>query len=222
MTPLSLITDHITGLPIELAKNQIVQIWQVRKIKRFERFLSQLQTEMDRMTEEQRSKLNDYIETEEAQDRLIEFADSVLSSSDKRVHVALALLYANDRDYSLSDKEVHTFCMAVRNIHPELITFYLKLETASSSRIFDTLSERYTLKHTDLDSLFEDEYSSDEVTEMVTELISLKLLLNDPKYYPTFDEDSSWTVSWGMNDSKWGIQRLLRKSQYVYEQNYKN
>lgn len=176
----TLFTDTITGLPIELAKNHYAQILQTRKTKRFELFLFQLQTEMDRMTEEQRSKLNEYIETEEAQDRLIEFADSVLSTSDKRVHIALALLYANDRDYSLSDKEMHTFCMAVRNIHPELITFYLKLEKAVSNRLFDTLAERYTLKHTDLDTLFEGEYGSDEVTEMVSELIGLKLLLADP------------------------------------------
>ena len=80
MTLLNLITDTITGLPVELAKNYFAQIWQTQKTKRFEYFLSQLQTEMERMKEEQRSKLNEYIETEEAQDRLIEFVDSVLST----------------------------------------------------------------------------------------------------------------------------------------------
>ena len=222
MTSLGLVTDSISGIPIELAKNKFAQVWHVRKTQRFERFLSQLQTEMDRISEGQRRKLNDYIETEEAQDRLTEFADTVVSKSDKRVHIALALLYCNDRDYPLTDKDKHTFCMAVRNIHPALITFYLKLEAAALSGMFDTLPERYTLKHTDLDVLFDGEHSSEEVTEVVTELISLKLLLNDPKSYPSWDEDASWTVSWGMNDSKWGMLRLLRKSQYVYEQNYKN
>jgi len=217
MTPLSLITDHITGLPVELAKNQFSQVWQARKTKRFERFLSQLQTEMDRMTEEQRSKLNDYIETGEAQDRLIEFADSVLSSSDKRVHVALALLYANDHDYPLSDKEVHAFCMAVRNIHPELITFHLKLEMASSSRIFDTLPERYTLNHTDVDVLYDGEYSSDEITEMIGELVTLKLILIDPEKNKGAEEMISRAVSWGMNDSKWNMLRLLRKAEQLVE-----
>jgi molybdopterin/thiamine biosynthesis adenylyltransferase len=212
----NLITDTITGLPIELAKNQFAQAWQTRKTKRFERFLSQLQTEMDRMSEIEREKLNAYIETEDAQDRLIEFADSVLSSSDKRAHIALALLYANDCDYPLSDKEMHTFCMAVRNIHPDLITFYLKLEKTVSSRLFDTLPERYTLKHTDLDALFEGEYGSDEVIEMVSELIGLKLLLEDP-VKDSWGDNAGEQVSWGMNESKWNMLRLLRKSELLIE-----
>ncbi len=58
--------------------------------------------------------------------------------------------------------------------------FTWKLDKAVSSRLFDTLSERYTLKHTDLDALFDGEYASDEVIEMVSELIGLKLLLADP------------------------------------------
>jgi len=213
MNPLTLITDTIAGLPIELAKNQLAQVWQNQKTKRFEHFLSQFQTEMDRMSEEERSKLNDYIATEVAQDRLIEFVDSVLSTSDKRVHIALALLYANDRDYPLTDKEKHTFCMAVRNIHPDLVTFYLKLDKAESSRLFDTMPERYTLMHSDLSSLFGGEYDPDEVTEMVSELVSLKLLLGDPKNYASADEANSWTVSWGMNESKWNMLRLLKKAQ---------
>lgn len=215
MTLLSLITDNITGLPVELAKNQFAAFWQARKTKRFERFLSQFQTEMDHMGEEQRHKLNDNIATEAAQDRLLEFVDSVLSTSDKRVHIALALLYANDRDYPLTDKEMHTFCMAVRNIHPDLVSFYLKLEKAESSRLFDTLPERYTLKHTDLERIFDDEHATDEISEMVTELISTKLLLMVPKNPTTFDEDNSWTVSWGMNESKWNMLRLLKKADLV-------
>jgi hypothetical protein len=218
MTLPSLVTDTIAGLPIELAKNYFAQILQTRKTKRFERFLFQLQTEMDRMTEEQRSKLNAYIETEEAQDRLIEFADSVLSSSDKRVHIALALLYANDRDYSLMDKEMHTFCMAVRNIPPDLVTFYLKLEKAVSNRLFDILPERYTLKHTDLDTLFEGEYGSDEVTEMVSELIGLKLLLADP-VKDSWGNNAGEQVSWGMSESKWVMLRLLRKADSLAAEN---
>jgi len=221
MTLLNLITDTITGLPVELAKNYFAQIWQTQKTKRFEYFLSQLQTEMERMKEEQRSKLNEYIETEEAQDRLIEFVDSVLSTSDKRVHIALALLYANDRDYSLTDKEMHTFCMAVRNIHADLITFYLKLEKAASSRVFDTMPERYTLKHTDLDTLFEGEYGSDEVTEMVSELIGLKLLLADP-VKDSWGDNAGEQVSWGMNESKWAMLRLLRKAELISKQNDKS
>lgn len=216
MNPLNLITDTITGLPVVLAKNQFAALLQTRKTKRFERFLSTLQTEMDRMSEEQRCLLIEYVATEEGQDRLIEFADSVLSSSDKRVHIALALLYANDRDYPLTDKETHTFCMAVRNIHPDLVTFYLKLEKAESSRLFDTLPERYTLKHTDLERIFDDEHATDEISEMVTELISTKLLLMVPKNPTTFDEDNSWTVSWGMNESKWNMLRLLKKADLVY------
>jgi hypothetical protein len=219
MTLPSLVTDTIAGLPIELAKNHLAQILQTRKTKRFELFLFQLQTEMDRMTEEQRSKLNEYIETEEAQDRLIEFVDSVLSTSDKRVHIALALLYANDRDYPLSDKEMHTFCMAVRNIHSDLITFYIKLEKAVSSRVFDTLPERYTLKHTDLDILFEGEYGSDDVAEMVGELIVLKLLLGDPETNKSAEELISRALSWGMNDSKWAMLRLLRKADSLVAEN---
>jgi len=212
MTLNSLVADTITGLPVELAKNHFAQAWQARKTKRFECFLSTLQTEMDRMSEEQRHKLNEYVATEEGQDRLIEFMDSVLSSSDKRVHIALALLYANDRDYPLTDKETHTFCTAVRNIHPDLVTFYLRLESVPSSRQFDSLPERYTLKYAEQNSIFSDYYSSDEVIEMVSELVSLKLLLNDPKNYTTWDEDASWTASWGMNESKWNMLRLLRKA----------
>jgi molybdopterin/thiamine biosynthesis adenylyltransferase len=218
MTGLSTVFDIVSGYPLELAKNNFAEVWQTRKTRRFERFLSQLQTELDRMAEEQRSKLNDYIETEEAQDRLIEFADSVLSSSDKRVHIALALLYANDRDYPLSDIEIHTFCMAVRNIHPDLITFYLKLEKTVSSRVFDTMPERYTLKHTDLDLLFESEYGSDEVIEMVSELIGLKLLLADP-VKDSFAENAGEQVSWGMNESKWTMLRLIKKSEYIIKEN---
>lgn len=217
MTLLTLTTDTIAGLPVELAKNKFVQILQTRKTKRFERFLSQLQTEMDCMSAEEREQLNEYMATEAAKDRLIEFADSVLASSDNRVHIALALLYANDRDYPLTDQEVHTFCMAVRNIHPDLISFYLKLDKAESSRLFDPLPERYTLKHTDLERIFNDEHATDEITERVNELISLKLLLVDPKNYTTFDEDNSWTVSWGMNESKWNMLRLLRKADQLSE-----
>lgn len=222
MTLATLIIDTITGLPVELARNQFAQAWQTRKTKRFERFLSQLQTEMDRMSEEQREELNAYVATEEAQDRLIEFADSVLSSSDKRVHIALALLYANDRDYPLSDKEKHTFCMAVRNIHPDLVTFYLKLEKAVSNRLFDTLPERYTLRHSDLDTLFEGKYGPDDVTEMVGELIVLKLLLGDPETNKSAEELISRALSWGMNDSKWAMLRLLRKAELISKQNDKS
>jgi hypothetical protein len=219
MTPTGLITDIITDLPVELAKNQLATLWQTQKTKRFERFLSTIQTEMERISEEQRHKLNEYVATEEAQDRLIEFVDSVLLSSDKRVHIALALLYANDRDYSLSDKEKHSFCMAVRNIHPDLITFYLRLENVPSSRQFDSLPERYTLRDVELNSVLSDNYSSGEVTEMVSELVSLKLLLNDPKSYSTFDEDDSWASSWGMNESKWNMLRLLRKANSLLVEN---
>lgn len=218
MTPLTLITDTITGLPIELAKNHFAQAWQARKTKRFEYFLSQLQTEMDRMSEEQRHKLNEYVATEEGQDRLIEFADSVLSSSDKRVYIALALLYANDRDYPLTDKEMHTFCMAVRNIHPDLVTFYLLLENVPSSRQFDSLPERYTLKHTDLDTLFDGDYGSDEVIEMVNELVGLKLLLAGP-VKDSWGENAGEQVSWGMNESKWDMLRLLRKADSLAQEN---
>jgi len=218
MTLLTLITDTITGLPVELAKNQLAQIWHARKTKRFECFLSYLQTEADRMSEQQRRQFIEYVATEAGQDRLIEFADSVLSSSDKRVHIALALLYSNDRDYPLSDKEKHTFCMAVRNIHPDVVTFYLRLENVPSSRQFDSLPERYTLKHTDLDTLFDGDYGSDEVTEMVSELVGLKLLLADP-VKDSFGENAGEQVSWGMNESKWDMLRLLRKADSLLEGN---
>lgn len=218
MNPLTLITDTITGLPSELAKNQFAALWQTRKIKRFECFLSTLQTEADRMSEQQRRQFIEYVATEAGQDRLIEFADSVLSSSDKRVHIALALLYSNDRDYPLSDKEKHTFCMAVRNIHPDVVTFYLRLENVPSSRQFDSLPERYTLKHADLDTLFDGDYGSDEVTEMVSELVGLKLLLADP-VKDSFGDNAGEQVSWGMNESKWDMLRLLRKADSLLEGN---
>lgn len=218
MTLYCLVEDTITGLPAELAKNHFAQVWQTQKTKRFECFLSTLQTEMDRMSEGQRHKLNEYVATEEGQDRLIEFADSVLSTSDKRVHIALALLYANDRDYPLTDKDMHTFCMAVRNIHPDLVTFYLRLENVPSSRQFDSLPERYTLKHTDLDTLFDGDYGSDEVTEMVSELVGLKLLLADP-VKDSWGENAGEQVSWGMNESKWDMLRLLRKADSLAQEN---
>lgn len=210
--------DELLSVGEGLAKNKFAELWQTRKTKRFERFLSQLQTEMDRMSVEQREELNAYVATEEAQDRLLEFVDSVLSSSDKRVHIALALLYANDRDYPLSDKEKHTFCMAVRNIHPDLVTFYLQLENVPSSRQFDSLPERYTLKHTDLDTLFDGDYGSDEVIEMVNELVGLKLLLVDP-VKDSFGENAGEQVSWGMNESKWMMLRLLRKADGLVKEN---
>lgn len=217
MTPLTLITDTITGLPVELAKNQFAALLQTRKTKRFERFLSTLQTEMDRMSEEQRCQLIEYVKTEAGQDRLIEFADTVLSSSDKRVHIALALLYANDRDYPLTDKETHTFCMAVRNIHPDLVTFYLHLENVPSSRKFDSLPERYTLKHAELSSILNDVYNADEVAEMVGELINLRLLLSDPERNKSPEESLARVLSWGMNESKWSMLRLLRKADLLTE-----
>ena len=225
MNPLILITDNITGLPVELAKNHFAQVWQAQKTKRFECFLSQLQTEMDRMSEEQRHKLNEYVATEEGQDRLIEFADSVLSTSDKRVHIALALLYANDRDYPLTDKEMHAFCMAVRNIHPDLVTFYLRLENIPSTRQFDSLPERYTLKYSELCSILNDDYDDyddydeDEVSEMVGELINLRLLLSDSERNKSPEESLARALSWGMNKSKWSMLRLLRKAESLLEGN---
>ena len=187
----SLVFDNITDLPVELAKNQFAAFWQTRKTKRFERFLSTLQTEMDRMSEEQRCLLIEYVATEEGQDRLIEFADSVLSSSDKRVHIALALLYANDRDYPLTDKETHTFCMAVRNIHPDLVSFYLKLESIQPTQILDSQSDRFSFFHNNLSFDLFGDYTAEELAEQIKELINLRLLM------PILKAISHWMKIWG-------------------------
>ena len=219
MTPLTLITDTITGLPVELAKNQFAALLQTRKTKRFERFLSTLQTEMDRMSEEQRCQLIEYVKTEAGQDRLIEFADTVLSSSDKRVHIALALLYANDRDYPLTDKETHTFCMAVRNIHPDLVTFHLKLESIQPTQILDSQSDRFSFFHNNLSFDLFGDYTAEELAEQIKELINLRLLMPDPKSHITLDEDMGRIVSWGMNESKCNMLRLLRKAESLLEGN---
>lgn len=215
MTLTTLITESIAGLPIKLAKNQFAQIWHSRKIKRFERFLSQLQTETDLMSEDHRRKLNDYVDTEEGQDRLIEFSDSVLSTSDRRVHIALALLYCNDRDYPLSDKERHTFCMAMRNIHPDLVNFYLKLEGVQPTQLLETQLDRFSFINRDLDHGFFGDYSPEELSELVTELINLKLLMPDPKSHITVDDDMGRIISWGMSDSKILMMGLLKKAELI-------
>jgi hypothetical protein len=213
MDAVKLFSNGLLDVSIGTVTNKFIEICNKQKRRRIERFLSCLQTEADRMSADECEALNEYVASEEGQDVLLDFVDTVLSTKDKRVHIALALLYCNDRDYYLTDQEKHVFCMSTRHVHPDLITFYLSVTQVKSVRFMETMPEVYSLDSFQLDKV--PNYSQDQILEMVGELKTLRLLLVDPKTYSTADEDMTWSVKWGMNDSKMTMARLLTKAESI-------
>ena len=79
----------------------------------------------------------------------------------------------------------------------------------------DSQSDRFSFFHNNLSFDLFGDYTAEELAEQIKELINLRLLMPDPKSHITLDEDMGRIVSWGMNESKWNMIRLLKKAQQL-------
>jgi hypothetical protein len=116
----------------ELAKlfpyaKQVVAAYKFVREKRMKRFLNTLSNAQEQLTSGERKYFGKLLESEDGQELLAEYADSVINTSSKTANIALALLYADVKTESFDESFKTLAALALRGISESAISLFIIL-----------------------------------------------------------------------------------------------
>ncbi|MBH0065477.1 hypothetical protein [Psychrobacter sp. SZ93C1] len=183
-----------------------------RQKKRLGEFVQCIETRYEVMSCEDKQKLNKFIESEEGESLLADYADSILKVSSNRVMMAMALLFCKGTD--LSDVEESNFIKASKNLDDDLINFYMLAHKRKSIERDNIPYSRCTVSSVDCEDFTSKGWDKETIAVYVYELIRMRLLLPDPSSHGSYaGADNSWSIHYGISTRTQKIVNLLVKSQ---------
>lgn len=183
---------------------------QKRQKRRLEEFSQYFETNYERMTQEDKQKINQFIESNEGEELLADYAESILKVSSSRVIMAMALLFFNEKEFA--NKEKINFIKAAKNLNDELVDFYLithnqeKLNDDTMPYIRCGFSAKDCVTHS------KKGWNEETIAIYIDELIKLRLLLLDPQTQAVYG-DGSWSIHYGISNKTQKIVNLLMKAE---------
>ena len=183
-----------------------------RQKKRLGGFVQYFETRYEVMSDEDKQKLNKFIESKEGESLLADYADSILKVSSDRVMMAMALLFCNGADFS--DVETSNFIKASKNLDDDLINFYMLAHKRKSIERDNIPYSRCTVSSVDCEDFTNRGWDKETIAVYIYELIQMRLLLPDPSSHGSYaGADNSWSIHYGISTRTQKIVNLLVKSQ---------
>ena len=195
----------------------MVEAYQNRQKKRVDKFFRFVELSYANLKIGDAEQLNEYVKSEEGQDILASFADTITQTSCERAQMALALLYCKDKDFSFDKNETYTFTTAMIGMNDDLLDFFLEvcqLERERGKYVYPRAGI-----HSDNSKIFIDKGWSEEVIFVyLNDLTRLRLILPDPLTYATLmGENDGWANWFGLTDRSLRISALIRKADHLLQ-----
>ncbi|WP_019276755.1 hypothetical protein [Vibrio coralliilyticus] len=201
-----------TVVAIKNTASFLAESYQKRQKKRVQLFFECIELRYADADPELIAQLNAHLESEEGQELLASFADSITQTSCARVHMALAMLMCNDPEHQFNDSERYTFVCAMIGATDELIDFFLDaaaLEKTSEGYLYP----RACISSGNCEKFKRNRWDDEAIFVYVNDLIRLRLLLPDPLTAPTIHgSNNDWALWFGITDRTMKMANLLRKA----------
>lgn len=194
------------------AYTQLNNAFGKRQKRRLQEFSQYFEITYERMTDGDKQKLNQFIESDEGEELLADYAESILKISSSRVMMAMALLYCNQTEFTAIEKA--TLIIASKSLNNDLVDFYLKTHSQEKYKNDNLPYFRCSFSTSDCDSFTNEEWDEETVAIYIDELIKLRLLLPDPLTHSVYaGSDDSWSIYYGISNKTQKIVNLLVKSE---------
>tara|TARA_B100000700_G_C15003727_1_gene837536 strand:+ start:149 stop:664 length:516 start_codon:yes stop_codon:yes gene_type:complete len=164
------------------------------------------------MTTEDKTELNRKINTEDGQELLAEYADTITKTSSNRARMAIALLYCDDTEFSFDESEKITFISAMNGINDDFIDFFIKV-TELPVQEKNSPYPRAAIHNQTINNFGGGKWDEEAVFVYTNDLIRARLLLPDPKAHGTVSGDGKgWAVWFGVTNRSKKFAAILRKA----------
>ncbi len=180
--------------------------------RRLAEFSQYFETRYEVMTAIDKQKLNQFIESEEGESLLADYADSILKVSSSRVMMAMALLFCGGTDFT--DIEKLTFITASKDINDDLINFYILAHKKEKYEHNDLPYAKCSFSNDNCHIFLINGWDQETISIYIEQLIRLKLLLPDPLPITGYTTKSNiWSLNFGVSNKTQRIVNLLVKSE---------
>lgn len=214
--------DMIDSLTIAGAKavtkaaaNVLKNAFNYRQTQRVKTFLNAIDLRYEQLEPVEVIELEKHINSEEGQEILASFADSITSTDSKVAHMAIALLYCGDKEIALEKLDIKIFVSAMERIDDDLIDFFLScMELKTISLPHAPYSKKAISEKNFLESGF-DRWGEEWVFAFGHDLINRRLFLPDPVKGGSSFGSASWSIGFGVTDKSEKFASLLRKAKLL-------
>lgn len=180
---------------------------------RIHRFFKTVDTRYERMTEEDRLKFKEKVLSNAGQKFTSDYVAAVLNSPSMIVNAALALVYCDDQDFGLSEREKRRFVDGVNGLTDEKVNFFLSLLPLNPlSR--ESAIEAFSIYKDNIESL---DAEFDEVFIYMSDFISRGLVVddinkNDSPSIGDIGGAEDWAVIFCLSGTQKKFASILRKA----------
>ncbi|ELV8552766.1 hypothetical protein QNE49_000386 [Vibrio fluvialis] len=202
--------------------NFVATSYNNRQTRRVKKFFECIDMRYESAKPEEIEWIQQYIESEEGQDVLASFADSITQTSCDRVHMALAMLLCKDLDHPMSQSEQYTFVSAVVGMTNDLLDFFLEIAKLDREK-GNFPYPRSSLSNNDCKAFKDKGWDDEAIFVYVNDLIRLRLILPDPSTAYTVPGNSNgWTLWFGITDRTIKMAGLINKASEYLKISLKN
>jgi hypothetical protein len=183
-----------------------------RQKKRLAEFAQYFETRYEVMTNQDKQKLNQFIESEEGESLLADYTDSILKVSSSRVMMAMALLFCDGTDFT--DVEKSTFIIASKDLSDDLINFYILAHKKEKYEHNNLPYAKCSFSNDNCHIFLINGWDQETISLYIEQLIRLKFLLPDPLPITGFTTKSNiWSLNFGISNKTQRVVNLLVKSE---------
>ena len=186
---------------------------------RVKQFLYTIDSEIEYLSIEKQTKLNEFLHSKSAQKVLADYASAITSTSSEIGLRALALIFINDRQFDFSENEKVRFISCINGIDDLKVNLFIKLASLTKLE-FKTAYPIYVINNKNFENLSLD-VNVDELFAYSEDFINRGLLLRDPRSrggvnfcYP---KASDWSIYFGISPTLQRFASVLRKAKLLAE-----
>jgi hypothetical protein len=200
---------------------QIIAVYNFVRIKRMKWFLKALSSTQDKLTSKEKNRFEKLLESDEGQELLAEYADSVINTSSKTANIALAILFGDIKTESFEKTFKILAAPVLRGITENVVDLFLALiENKELLEISDippypiwACREDFVSQVFDVDSEFRD---ASVLYSVFGELIRRGLLA--PDHVLGWIADPGISIHFGITKTSMSFYHLLNRARNIAKQ----
>lgn len=190
--------------------------------KRAMNVIKAFHAQIEDMTESECAKLQEELHSDAGQEVIAEYIDTAINTPSKIAHTAIALLMANDPEYTFSEVEKERFIYALEGLNDRKIIFFIKLtniETVNNRPSFPLKS----LNNSSIEKGF-NEFDVGEMLAYCQEFFNRGLILRNPQdnvnpmEAMTIPGKEDWVVIFYQDNTMINFGRLLNKARFIVDE----